>query len=189
MDYVLPIVLGVSLAAATGFRIFVPLLVMGLAARAGYVPVGDGFAWVATAPALLMLAIAALAEIFAYYIPVIDNLLDSAAVPAAIVAGICVSAAVMTDLPPMLKWTLAIIAGGGAAGLTQTMTTLVRGTSTVTTAGLGNPVVATLELIVALAVSILSVLAPWIALLIAVLLCVAAWRIVRRAKGPAQAPM
>ena len=189
MDYVLPTVLGVSLAAATGFRIFVPLLVMGLAARAGFVPVGDGFAWVATAPALLMLAIAALAEIVAYYVPVIDNMVDGVAVPAAIIAGICVSAAVMTDLPPMLKWTLAIIAGGGAAGLTQSMTTLVRGASTVTTAGLGNPVVATLELIGALAISILSVLAPWIALMIAVLLCVAAWRIVRRARRPAQAPM
>lgn len=189
MDYVLPIVLGVSLAAATGFRIFVPLLVLGLSARAGYVPVGDSFAWVATTPALLMLAIAALAEIVAYYIPVIDNLLDSIAVPTAVIAGICASAAVMTDLPPMLKWTLAIIAGGGAAGLTQTMTTLVRGTSTVTTAGIGNPVVATLELIGALAVSILSVLVPWIALLIAVLLCVAAWRIIRRAKNPTQAPM
>ncbi len=124
---------------------FVPLLVLGLAAHWGYVPVGEGFAWVATTPALLMLAVAALFEIAAYYVPGLDNLLDAIAGPAAVIAGIAVSAAVMTDLPPMLKWTLAIIAGGGAAGLTQGATTLIRGASTATTAGLGNPLVATGE--------------------------------------------
>jgi hypothetical protein len=180
MEFVLPIVLGISLAAATGFRIFVPLLVFGLAGRAGYVPVGEEFQWVTAAPALVMLAIAALAEIAAYYLPLIDNLLDSIATPAAVIAGISVSAAVMTDLQPMLKWTLAIIAGGGAAGVTQTMTALLRGTSTATTAGIGNPVVATGELIGALMISVLAVLAPWIALLLLVIVCVAAWRLFRR---------
>jgi Domain of unknown function (DUF4126) len=180
MDYVLPVILGVSLAAAAGFRIFVPLLVMGLAARAGYLPVGETLAWVATAPALLMLAVAAIAEVIAYYIPGVDNLLDTLATPAAVIAGISMSAAVMTDLPPMLKWTLAIIAGGGAAGLTQTVTTLLRGASTATTAGLGNPVIATMELIGALTISVLAFLAPWIALLIAVVIAVAAWRFLKR---------
>jgi hypothetical protein len=188
MDHVLPVILGVSLAAATGFRIFVPLLVMGLAARAGYIPVGQSFDWVASEPALVMLAIAAVAEVVAYYIPLVDNLLDSLATPAAVIAGIGISAAVMTDVPPMLKWTLSIIAGGGAAGLTQTMTTLVRGTSTAATAGLGNPVVATVELIGALTISVLALLAPWIALLFAVVLGVLGWRFVRKIAGRSQAP-
>jgi Domain of unknown function (DUF4126) len=188
MDYLLPAILGVSLAAATGFRIFVPLLVMGLAARGGYLPLGENFEWVASAPALSMLAIAALAEIAAYYIPVIDNLLDSIATPAAVIAGISVSAAVMTDLPPMLKWTLAIIAGGGAAGLTQTVTTLVRGASTAATAGLGNPVIATGELIGALMISVLSAVAPWVAFALAVVLCITAYRLVRRIASRPQAP-
>jgi hypothetical protein len=120
------------------------------------------------------------AEIIAYYVPLIDNLLDSIAVPAAVIAGICVSAAVMTDLPPMLKWTLAIIAGGGAAGLTQTMTTLARGGSTAVTGGLGNPVIATVELIGALIISVLAIAAPWIALLLTVLLAVAIYRWIMR---------
>ncbi len=110
----LPAALGIGLAAASGFRVFVPLLVLGLAAHWGYVPVGESFAWVATTPALLMLAVAALFEIAAYYVPGLDNLLDAIAGPAAVIAGIAVSAAVMTDLPPMLKWTLAIIAVAGA---------------------------------------------------------------------------
>ncbi len=176
----LPAALGIGLAAASGFRVFVPLLVLGLAAHWGYVPVGEGFAWVATTPALLMLAVAALFEIAAYYVPGLDNLLDAIAGPAAVIAGIAVSAAVMTDLPPMLKWTLAIIAGGGAAGLTQGATTLIRGASTATTAGLGNPLVATGEFAGALGVSVLAVFAPWIALAVAVIICVFAFRTARR---------
>jgi hypothetical protein len=180
LDYVLPVLLGVSLAAATGFRVFVPLLILGLAARGGYVPIGEAFAWVATDPALLMLAIAAVAEVIAYYVPGIDNLLDSIATPAAVIAGIAVSAAVMTDLPPMLKWTLAIIAGGGAAAITQSATTLVRGHSTVLTAGLGNPVIATGEVAGAVAVSALALIAPYLAFALAAIFCIVAYRVVRR---------
>lgn len=180
LAYLLPAALGIGLAAATGFRVFIPLLAAGLAMRAGYVPVSDSFAWVATTPALIMLAIAAVVEVIAYYVPFLDNLLDTVATPAAVVAGICVSAAVMTDLPPMLKWTLAIIAGGGVAAATQSATALLRGASSVTTGGLGNPLVATGELLGAIVLSVLAVLLPWIALLIAVILAVAIYRKARR---------
>jgi hypothetical protein len=180
--YILPIVLGISLAAATGFRVFIPLLVMGLAAREGVLSVSSGFAWVGTTPALVMLSVAAAIEVAAYYIPGLDNLMDTLATPAAVVAGVLASAAVMADVPPMLKWTLAIIAGGGAAGLTQGTTALLRGHSTVLTAGFGNPIIATGELVSALAVSILSILAPWIALLVALVLLAAAYRLMRRGR-------
>lgn len=179
-SYIVPIVLGLALAAATGFRVFVPLLVMGLAARQGALPVSDSFTWAASTPALLMLAVAAVAEVAAYYIPGLDHLLDVLATPAAVVAGILVSAAVMTDLPPMLKWSLAIIAGGGAAAATQSATALLRAGSAMTTGGLGNPLVATGELISAIVVSVLSLIAPWLALLLAVLLLMAAYRLLRR---------
>jgi hypothetical protein len=180
LDYVLPVLLGVSLAAASGFRVFMPLLILGLAARGGYVPVGESFAWVASDPALLMLAVAAIVEIAAYYLPGIDNLLDSIATPAAVIAGVAVSAAAMADLPPMLQWTLAIIAGGGAAAITQSATALLRGHSTVLTAGFGNPLIATGEATGALAVSILALIAPYLAFGLAVIFCVAAYRMVRR---------
>ena len=115
LGYALPVALGVGLAAAAGFRVFLPLLVMGLAVKGGYLPVSDDFLWVASTPALLMFAVAAFTEVIAYYVPVLDNLLDGIAGPTAVGAGIAISAAVMGDFPPMLKWTLAIIAGGGAA--------------------------------------------------------------------------
>src|SRR4249919_1481811 len=81
-----------------------------------------------------------------FYIPGVDNILDALATPAAFVAGTVVSAAVMTDVPPMVKWTAAVIAGGGIAGLTQGVTAMLRAKSTVFTGGLGNLVIATAEL-------------------------------------------
>lgn len=115
------------------------MLVVGAATYTGHLTLDDSFAWLGTPSALIMLSVAALVEILAYYIPVVDNLLDTLAIPAAAVA-------VMTDVPPMMKWTAAVIAGDGIAGLTQVVTGLVRGHSTVLTGGLGNPVIATAEL-------------------------------------------
>ncbi len=127
-------------------------------------------------PALILLGVAAIAEILAYYIPGVDNLLDTLATPAAFVAGTVISAAVITDLPPMVKWAAAIIAGGGIAGVTQSVTTLVRAKSTVMTGTLGNPVVATAELGGSLIVSLLALAAP---LLTAVAIIVLLWLAIR----------
>jgi hypothetical protein len=134
----------------------------------------------ATPAALILLGVAAIAEILAYYIPGVDNLLDTLATPAAFVAGTVISAAVITDLPPMVKWAAAIIAGGGIAGLTQSVTTLVRAKSTVMTGTLGNPAVATAELGGSLIVSLLALIAPVVtALAIIVLL----WLAIRWVRG------
>jgi hypothetical protein len=159
-DFALSIVLGIALAAATGFRVFLPMLIVSGAAYTGHLSLNDSFAWLGTPYALTMLSVAALVEILAYYIPVVDNLLDSLATPAAFVAGTIVSAAVMTDVSPMVKWTAAVVAGGGIAGLTQSMTAILRAHSTVLTGGLGNPVMATAELGGALLISFLALAAP-----------------------------
>jgi hypothetical protein len=182
-SYLLPIALGISLAAATGFRVFMPLLITGFAMREGFVPQGETFAWAATTPALIMLAMAAVAEVAAYYIPAIDNLLDTVATPAATLAGVGVAAAMMTDLPPMLKWTLAIIAGGGAATITQSTTALLRGHSTVLTAGLGNHVIATGEILGAVAIPVVAIAAPYAAVILAALFCWLVWKRWRRLRG------
>ena len=159
-DFGLSIVLGIALAAATGFRVFLPMLIVSGAAYTGHLTLSDSFAWLGTPYALTMLSVAALAEILAYYIPVIDNLLDSLATPAAFVAGTVVSAAVMTDVPPMVKWTAAVIAGGGIAGLTQGVTAILRAHSTAWTGGLGNSVIATAELVGALLICFLALAIP-----------------------------
>ena len=186
-DVVLSIALGVGLAAAVGLRVFLPLLVVGVAAYSGHLTLSSGFAWVATPAALLMLSVATLAEILAYYVPGIDNLLDTIATPAALIAGTVVAAAVMADLPPLVKWTTAVIAGGGAAGLTQTTTALLRAKSTLLTAGLGNPVLATSEWAGALGASLLAIFAPLAALLLVALVGWVGVRLVRRVRRQASA--
>jgi hypothetical protein len=180
LDLPISVALGVGLAAATGFRIFLPMLIMSIAAYTGHLPIDARFAWLATPSALAMLAVATLAEILAYYIPAVDNLLDTLAAPASMVAGIVASAAVMTDLPPIVKWTAAVIAGGGIAGLTQGMTTIVRAKSTILTGGVGNPVISTVELGGALLVSILALAAPLAALAVVILFLWIAMRFVRQ---------
>ena len=182
-DLALSVVLGIGLAAATGFRVFLPLLVAGGAAYTGHLSLGDNFTWLATPAALIMLGTAAVAEIAAYYVPGVDNLLDTLATPGAFIAGTVVSAAVMTDLTPMVKWTAAIIAGGGVAGLTQATTAMVRANSTVLTGGLGNPLIATAELIGSVLVSFLALAAPLAALAVVILLVWLALRLRRRLQG------
>src|SRR6476660_1184245 len=179
-DLALSIALGIGLAAATGFRVFLPLLITSIATYAGYLPVSGGFEWLGTPAAVIMLGVAALAEVLAYYIPGVDNLLDTIATPAALIAGTLVSAAVMADLPPIVKWTAAIIAGGGAAGITQAVTTLVRANSTMFTGGLGNPVIATAEFGGATIISLLALSVPFVAVGLVVLFCWFAVRTIRR---------
>ena len=162
-EAVLSVMLGIGLAAACGFRIFVPLLVMSIAAAAGHLQLSEGFAWIGTWPALVAFAVATTLEIAAYYIPWLDNLLDTVATPAAVVAGVIVVAACVTDMSPYLKWTLAVIAGGGAAGAVQALTVTGRAASTATTGGAANPVVSTVEAGSAAALSTVSVLVPVLA--------------------------
>jgi hypothetical protein len=179
-DLALSAALGIGLAAATGFRVFLPMLVMSAAAYSGHLQLGTSFAWLGTPAALTLLSVAALAEILGYYIPGVDNLLDALATPAAFVAGTLVAAAVITDLPPLVKWSTAVIAGGGVAGLTQSMTAVLRAKSTVLTGGFGNSVIATGELGGALIVSLLALAAPLAALLLVIVLLWLAVRMLRQ---------
>jgi hypothetical protein len=176
-ESLLGIGVGLALAAAAGFRVFVPLLALSLAARGGWVELSPSFAWLGTTPASIALATAMVLEISAYYVPFFDNLLDTLAAPVAVLAGIVASASLMTDVPPWLQYSIAIIGAGGTAGAVHASTSLLRLKSSATTGGLGNPVLATLELAGSVLIAVLALLAPVIALAAVVLLIIA---IVRR---------
>jgi hypothetical protein len=179
LETVLSIALGVGLAAACGFRVFVPLLVAGIAARSGHLDLSPGFAWLEGDGALLALGVATVFEVLAYSVPWLDHLLDAVATPAAVVAGVVASAAVFVDLPPVLRWGAALILGGGAAGAVQAGTVLARLKSTLLTGGAGNVVVALLELAGAALLSLLAILAPALVLLALALLTWLLARVVR----------
>lgn len=114
-------------------------------------------------------AVATLLEVVAYYVPWLDNALDTIAVPAATVAGVVVTAASIVEVDPLLRWTLAIVAGGGVAATVKTGMAGVRLGTTATTAGTANPVVATIEWLSSLAMSFLSLVLPILAALIALI--------------------
>jgi hypothetical protein len=187
MDTLLPIALGLGLAAASGLRVFLPLFVLGVAASTGAVTVADGWQWIGSTAALIGLGTAMVLEIGAYYVPWLDQLLDVAATPAAVIAGMVASASVLVDLPPPLAWAIAIIGGGGLAGLTQGASVLARLTSSTLTGGLGNPVVATGEWVGALLVALLAVLLPLFGLFTAVGLLALLWRRARRRRTAREA--
>jgi hypothetical protein len=170
LETITSILLGIGLSAASGFRIFVPFLVASIAALTGYLPLSPSFEWIGTYPALILFGVATIIEITGYYIPWFDNLLDSIATPAAFIAGAILMVAVVSGLPPLAKWALAIIAGSGAAGIVQTGTAMSRLASTTTTGGLANPVVSTVEAGSSFGLSLLAIFIPVIAGLITIVL-------------------
>jgi hypothetical protein len=165
METLLSLMVGLGLSAACGFRVFVPLLVLSIAGYSGHVQLAKGFEWLASEPALIAFSLATILEIAAYYIPVVDNFLDTVATPAAVVAGTIVTASMVTDVSPFLQWSLAAVAGGGIAGVVQGATVMARGASTALTGGLANPVVATVELGTSAASAVMAFFTPVLVLL------------------------
>ena len=154
--------LGLGLAASAGFRVFLPLLAMSLAAHFNFIPLAESWAWVGSVSAILALAVASVIEIMAYYIPWVDNMLDTISVPLAGVAGTMLMAVALTDVSPFLQWGLAIIAGGGAASTISATSATTRMASSVATAGVGNPIVSTIETATAFFLSAVSILIPFL---------------------------
>lgn len=184
MEQILSILIGIGLSATCGFRIFVPLLGMSIAYHAGALDFAPGFAWIGSWPATIAFGIAMVLEIAAYYIPWLDNLLDTIATPAAIVAGTIATASMVGDVTPFFRWSLAIIAGGGIAGLIQGSTVTIRGVSTASTGGLANPAVSTSELVASIIGTILSIIAPYIAIVLIVILISLIIRRLSRKRDP-----
>ena len=160
MELLLSICLGIGLSAACGFRVFVPFLIMGIASLTGHLALSPNFQWIGTYPAVVSFAVASVLEIAGYNIAWLDNLLDIIATPAAIIAGSIAMASIAIDMSPFLKWTLAIIAGGGTAAIFQGKTILVRGASTATTGGAGNFAIATAEAGISTLLSLLALFLP-----------------------------
>jgi len=188
MEELFALMIGIGLSAACGFRVFVPLLAMNLAVQTGHLEIAESSQWVATPMATTALGVASFLEIAGYYIPWVDNMLDAAATPAAIIAGTFITASVMPEMTPFLKWAIAAITGGSVAGVIQGATVLTRAASSFTTGGFGNPIVSTTEAGGSVLISLLAVLLPLVTLgLILFLLIWAGRKIYRRFQKP-QAP-
>ncbi len=198
MNESVAILAGIGLAAACGFRVFVPLFIASLAANMGFEAFGDlnfrellgaDYEWLGSTPVTIALGVATVVEVAAYYIPWVDNILDSIATPASVLAGSFITSALMPEFlgDGSAKWITSIVAGGGTAGLVQTASVLTRGASTALTGGIGNPLISTAELGGAVMAAGLVVLIPIIGGLCALVFLVyvvrALWRFILRRRA------
>ncbi len=179
-ELITAVAIGIGLAASTGFRVFVPMLVAAVAAKAGFLPLNESFMWLASLTSIVILATATLVEIIAYYIPVVDNLLDTIATPLAVVAGTLLLTSVLPIDSELMRWITGAAVGGGSAAVVQSGSALTRLTSTKLTAGIGNPVVATVENVAATGTSLLSLVIPFFVIALFLLLVVFVFTRIRR---------
>lgn len=165
-ETILSIFLGIGLSASAGFRVFLPLFALSLASYFDVWELNASWSWIGSTTAIITLGIATLVEIAAYYIPFVDNLLDTVAVPLATLAGTAMMVSTVADLSPTITWVLAIIAGGGTAAAVKSSASATRLGSTVSTAGFGNPVVSTIETGSSIFMSIISIFLPILAIIL-----------------------
>ena len=171
MELLFAVMIGMGLSISAGFRVFTPMLIASIAARLEWLPLAEGFEWIASTPALVAFSLALVLEVACNYIPFIDNLMKAIATPLALMAGTLLSVSVIgVEDSPFLTWGLAFVTGGGAATVTQLTSSTVRGASTVTTAGVANPAIAFVEDILAVLTSILTIVVPIIVIVFVVVL-------------------
>ncbi len=182
MDTILSIFLGIGLAASVGFRVFLPLFALSLATYFGKWDLNDSWLWIGSSTAVITLGIATLVEIGAYYMPVVDNLLDTIAIPLATIAGTAVMVSTVADLSPVITWALAIIAGGGTAAAVKSSASATRLGSTVSTAGLGNPIVTTIETGTSIIMSIVSIFLPIVAIILVIFIFYIVFKLYKKLK-------
>lgn len=180
----LTIFLGIGLAASAGFRVFLPLFALSMAAHAGMWELNPGWEWLGSLSALITLGVATLVELFAYFIPWVDNLLDSLSMPLAALAGTAVMVSTLTGMDPVITWSLAIIAGGGTATAIKGASAGSRLASSLGTGGLANPLVSTVETATASAISLASILAPVLAAFMVIIVLALVFRIYRKLRPP-----
>lgn len=188
VETILSIFLGIGLAASVGFRVFLPLFALSLAAYFNVWELNDSWAWIGGTTAVITLGIATIVEIAAYYIPLVDNALDAIAIPLATIAGTAVMVSTVADLSPVITWALAIIAGGGTAAAIKSSAGATRLGSTVSTAGFANPVVATVETGTSIMMSILSIFLPVVAIIFVFIIFYIVFRLYKKLKSKSSKP-
>jgi hypothetical protein len=182
LETLLSICLGIGLSASVGFRVFVPLFALSLAAYFNLWELNESWQWIGSLTAVLTLGIATVVEIFGYYIPYVDNLLDSVAIPLATIAGTAVMVSTVADLSPVITWALAIIAGGGTAAAVAGSSGVTRLASTATTGGIANPVVSTIETGTSILMTIVSLFIPVLAFILVIIIMYLIYKVYKKIK-------
>lgn len=179
---VLPsLVLAIALASCTGLRAWLPLLLAGGLARAGYLEVGPSFQFLASNRALLLFAVATLIEIGADKVPAVDHALDGLSTFLRPAAGALLAASVMWRIQdPLTALALGVAVGAPSALVPHAAKSLLRAASTTLTGGIANPILSLLEDVATVALFVLAVLVP---LAVALVMALVGFLILRRVFG------
>ena len=159
---------GIGLAAASGFRVFLPPFLLSVWFKLGLMDVdleGSDFEFLSSDMSLIVMGSASLMEILAYKVPFLDNALDAVATPLAGLAGVTVVAITLQGTDPAIQWAFAIIAGGSTSIGIQSATVAGRGLSSVASLGVANPILSMVEDIFSLLIVLIALLAPFLALI------------------------
>lgn len=179
-EILIPVLMGVALAAATGLRAFLPLFVLSIAARGGLVQLSPSFDWIESTPALIALGVAVVLEILSDKIPVLDNVLDQIGGYIKPVAATILASSLFTSIDPLFAIVLGIIAGGVPAAAVHSAKSAIRLGSTAFTFGSGNFFLSILDDLFSFLGSIIGVLAPFLAAALAIVIIAIIWRVRER---------
>lgn len=183
--WILPALLGLGLASATGLRTFLPLLMLALAARFGLfgIELNDRMAWLADGPAVAALAVAAIVEFTGDKIPVVDHGLNVLGAFTRPVAGAVAAGSVFAGLDPTTAAVAGVIVGAPTAFAFNAAQGGARLTSTAATGGVGNPVLSLIEDILAFGTVVLALLAPVLVPILLIGLAVLVFRLASRLRA------
>ena len=180
--WVIPALLGLGLAASTGLRTFLPLLMLALAARFGWfgVELNEQMQWLHSDAAVAALGVAAAVEFTADKIPVVDNALSGIGLVVRPLAAALAAGSLFVGVDPLLAAVAGIIVGAPTARAFNAAQGGLRLASTATTGGLGNPVVSLFEDVLAFLTALLALLAPVLVPVFLFILAVVVFRTARR---------
>lgn len=168
--------LGIGLSAACGIRMFLPLLLIAVNQKFHLLETSYYVDWLDSNLALIILITATLIEISAYYIPLIDHILDVVNVPLVFVAGLLSMASILPDMPLYMDKILGLIVGGSTAVTINGLVGIGRLKSTTLSAGTTNPFYATIENIMTIVITILSFVIPVIIGIIVILIVTSSFK-------------
>lgn len=202
MELLAAVCIGLGLSAAGGLRVFVPLLIAGVAQRLDLVHLAPALAWTSSWTALAVLGALSIAEGVGYCVPIVDHALDAVSAPAGWLAGALLSIGLVA---PELHSTLAsgdhvsgligqtlyatglgaaAASGAAAAGIAQVTSAGGRVISTATTGGIANPFYAAVESILAMVASVLAILTPIVLALGVLIVAGALFIAIRKRRAP-----
>lgn len=156
-----------GLSASAGLNAYLPLLIVSVSAKLGWFELSEPFDAMTSWWVIGVLIVLLIIEIIADKVPAVDTINDvinTVIRPAAGAILFAASANVINEVTPVLS----VILGLLVAGSVHTVKTVTRPVVTTTTAGIGNPVVSTIEDVISGVTSLLAVLLPWLVILVAV---------------------